>query len=68
MDQILIIVAFLLGYKLGRDNKIFPDQVVDKVKNIGFMKQKTKVFQDGGVKEGSKEKAEEEIFNKDLEF
>ena len=67
MDQIFVIIAFLLGYKLGRDNKIIPDQVIDKVNNMGFMKQKTKVFQDGGIKEASKEKVEE-FFNKDLEF
>ena len=52
MNEILIIVAFLIGYKLGRDNRIVEAGKVEKIFNkINPFKEKTKVFQDGTVKE-----------------
>lgn len=66
MNEILIIVAFLLGHEIGKYDRVIPAIVSDKVNGIKFFKQKTKVFQDGEIKEGPR--GEEVLKIKDLEF
>lgn len=72
MDQIFILIAFLLGYKLGRDNRIVESGKIENIFNkVNPFKQKTKVFNELGMDKDNLDKwvadQDKEVL-KDMEF
>jgi len=43
-SEIIIVVAFIFGYRLGKNGNILTDTEVDTLKKLNPFKKKTKVF------------------------